>query len=210
MGTLAAFRGSVYDCLFRRADVLFELGDALLCTDGPVDSLVGLSLAVEHRRGHGALHDGQHTRWSLGIPIPPQVTFVHPIAVVDTRAPKRWRALAYECARLARADGGYDLVSFPHPSNDYEPSDDDTRAYLFATRSHVIGYLSVDDSAFNRAWNFESVAEISWYWPFSDAGEALARIHDLRHPATTRPVASPTSCSAWRCCRRRHGRAQSA
>jgi hypothetical protein len=57
MGTLAAFRGSVYDCLLRRADVLFELGDALLCTDGPVDSLVGLSLAAEHRRGQGALYD---------------------------------------------------------------------------------------------------------------------------------------------------------
>jgi hypothetical protein len=28
-----------------------------LCTDGPVTSLVGLSLAAEHRRGHGALYD---------------------------------------------------------------------------------------------------------------------------------------------------------
>jgi hypothetical protein len=28
-----------------------------LCTDGPVTSLVELSLAAEHRRGHGALYD---------------------------------------------------------------------------------------------------------------------------------------------------------
>jgi hypothetical protein len=37
---------------------LFELTDAALCTEGPVRSLVGLSLAPEHRRGHGALYDG--------------------------------------------------------------------------------------------------------------------------------------------------------
>ncbi|MCE7001630.1 transposase [Kibdelosporangium philippinense] len=29
----------------------------MLCTDGPIRSLVGLSLAPEHRRGHGALYD---------------------------------------------------------------------------------------------------------------------------------------------------------
>lgn len=37
---------------------MFELTDAVLCTDGPVKTLVGLSLAPEHRRGHGALYDG--------------------------------------------------------------------------------------------------------------------------------------------------------
>jgi hypothetical protein len=37
---------------------LFELTDGALCTDGPVTSLVELSLATEHRRGHGALYDG--------------------------------------------------------------------------------------------------------------------------------------------------------
>ncbi|MBQ0987793.1 transposase [Streptomyces sp. F63] len=43
-------------CLYRRADALFELTDAVLCTDGPVKTLVELSLAVEYRRGHGALY----------------------------------------------------------------------------------------------------------------------------------------------------------
>jgi hypothetical protein len=33
-----------------------ELVDALLRTDGPVKTLVDLSLAPEHRRGHGALY----------------------------------------------------------------------------------------------------------------------------------------------------------
>jgi hypothetical protein len=57
LGTLSVFRRGFYDCLHRRADALFEVCDAVLCADGPVGSLVGLSLAVEHRRGHGALYD---------------------------------------------------------------------------------------------------------------------------------------------------------
>jgi hypothetical protein len=56
-GRLRGFRGEMYRCLDRRADELFELIDALLCAEGPVRSLVGLCLAPEHRRGHGALYD---------------------------------------------------------------------------------------------------------------------------------------------------------
>jgi hypothetical protein len=58
LGDLAAFRQEFYRCLPLRADALFELTDAVLCADGPVTTLVGLSLAAEHRRGHGALYDG--------------------------------------------------------------------------------------------------------------------------------------------------------
>jgi hypothetical protein len=54
---LDRFRGGFFSCLGRRADELFELLDALLCAEGPVHSLVGLCLAPEHRRGHGALYD---------------------------------------------------------------------------------------------------------------------------------------------------------
>ena len=54
---LAGFRRDFYQCLVRRADALFELTDAVLCADGPVRSLVELTLAAEHRRGHGALYD---------------------------------------------------------------------------------------------------------------------------------------------------------
>lgn len=45
----------LYACLTARRDALFELCDALLCTDGPAWTLVDLALAPEHRRGHGAL-----------------------------------------------------------------------------------------------------------------------------------------------------------
>src|SRR4051812_49801895 len=54
---LRGFRCEWYRCLGRRADELFELTDALLCAEGPVSTLVGLCLAPEHRRGHGALYD---------------------------------------------------------------------------------------------------------------------------------------------------------
>ncbi|MFJ8476057.1 transposase, partial [Kitasatospora sp. NPDC094011] len=53
---LSRFRTDFYDCLDGRQDALFELADALLCTDGPVKTLVDLSLSPEHRRGHGALY----------------------------------------------------------------------------------------------------------------------------------------------------------
>src|SRR6266849_1164140 len=54
---LAVFRRALYRCFTARADALFEVADAVLCADGPVRTLAGLSLAPEHRRGHGALYD---------------------------------------------------------------------------------------------------------------------------------------------------------
>ena len=76
---LGAFRGALYRCLTRRADALFELAEAMLCADGPVRTLAGLSLAPEHRRGHGALYDavnagrieiGRLRRAVAGLPLP--------------------------------------------------------------------------------------------------------------------------------------------
>lgn len=57
LGALDRFRRDFYACLSARPGGLFELADALLCAEGPVTTLVGLSLAVEHRRGHGGLYD---------------------------------------------------------------------------------------------------------------------------------------------------------
>lgn len=78
-GELSEFRQDFYASLRRRADALFELSEAVLCTDGPVTSLVGLSLAAEHRRGHGALYDAVNNgvvevdrlrRAVIGLPLP--------------------------------------------------------------------------------------------------------------------------------------------
>jgi hypothetical protein len=45
-------------CLTARADALFQLVDAVLYGDTPARSLVELSLAGAHRRGHGAMYAG--------------------------------------------------------------------------------------------------------------------------------------------------------
>jgi DDE superfamily endonuclease len=78
-GRLAGFRGGLYGCLTGRADELFELADAVLCADGPVRVLAGLSLVPGHRRGHGAVYDALNAgavdigrlRWAVGcVPLP--------------------------------------------------------------------------------------------------------------------------------------------
>src|SRR4249920_2873301 len=79
LAVLSRFRLDVHACLTARADELSELADAVLCADGPVKTLAGLSLAPEHRRGHGALYDAvnhgridiRRLRRSLaGLPLP--------------------------------------------------------------------------------------------------------------------------------------------
>src|SRR5579859_3454476 len=76
---LVGFRRELYGCFTARADALFELAEAVLCAGGPVRTLAGLSLAPEHRRGHGALYDAVNhgrvaigrLRWSLAaLPLP--------------------------------------------------------------------------------------------------------------------------------------------
>lgn len=76
---VSCFRAELYACLTARGDALFELCDALLCTDGPVRTLVDLALAPEHRRGHGALYSGLNDgridvtrlrRALAGVPLP--------------------------------------------------------------------------------------------------------------------------------------------
>src|SRR5499425_3530485 len=76
---LSRFRRDFHACLTARRDEIFELADAVLCADGPVRDLAGLSLAPEHRRGHGALYDavshgeiaiGRLRRCLAGLPLP--------------------------------------------------------------------------------------------------------------------------------------------
>jgi DDE superfamily endonuclease len=79
VAVLSRFRRDFHACLSARADELSELADAVLCADGPVKTLAGLSLTPEHRRGHGALYDAvNHGRISIarlrrslaGLPLP--------------------------------------------------------------------------------------------------------------------------------------------
>jgi len=54
-GELRRFRGEVFDCLFRRADALFDLVDGL-CAPVTVAGVAYLSLVPGARRGHGAAY----------------------------------------------------------------------------------------------------------------------------------------------------------
>src|SRR5258706_3286251 len=76
---LGSFRRELHGCFTARGDELFEVADGVLCAEGPVRTLVGLWLAPEHRRGHGALYDAVNAgrvdvarlRWSLArLPLP--------------------------------------------------------------------------------------------------------------------------------------------
>jgi DDE superfamily endonuclease len=79
LAVLSRFRLDFRRCLATRGDELFELADAVLCADGPVRTLAGLSVVPEHRRGHGALYDavncgriqiGRLRRVLAGLPLP--------------------------------------------------------------------------------------------------------------------------------------------
>ena len=79
LAVLSRFRREFHACLAARADELSELADAVLCADGPVRDLAGLSLAPGHRHGHGALYDAvNHGRIDIarlrrslaGLPLP--------------------------------------------------------------------------------------------------------------------------------------------
>ena len=68
---LEAFRLGCYGALTRRADALFEIGDALLCPEGTVTCPPRLSLTPVFRRGWGecdaALPAGGSRRTRCGI-----------------------------------------------------------------------------------------------------------------------------------------------
>jgi hypothetical protein len=79
LAVLSRFRLGFHACLTARSDEILELADAVLCADGPVRDLAGLSLAPGHRRGHGALYDAvNHGRICItrlrrvlaGLPLP--------------------------------------------------------------------------------------------------------------------------------------------
>ncbi|MDO8617019.1 MAG: NF041680 family putative transposase [Dehalococcoidia bacterium] len=53
---LVGFRTTLYGCLTRWGDALFELADAALCVPAPVGSVPSLSLEPVFRRSHGSLY----------------------------------------------------------------------------------------------------------------------------------------------------------
>ncbi|GAA1329131.1 hypothetical protein GCM10009610_66090 [Pseudonocardia xinjiangensis] len=77
--------------------MLFKLTNAVLCADGPMRTLVDLTLAAEHRRGHGAMYDALNhgrveperiRRTLASLPLP-QAADGRIVLAVDVSPPQR-------------------------------------------------------------------------------------------------------------------------
>ena len=80
---LRAFRRSIYECLHRRSDALFELADAILAADGAVPSPAHLSLLAPHRRGWGSLYAALDRGW-IDVEALRSLLSRHPLAESET------------------------------------------------------------------------------------------------------------------------------
>jgi hypothetical protein len=106
---LGAFRTELHACCTRRADALFDLGDALLCTPA-IASVAHLSLEPAHRRGWGSAYaalargriDSERLRDLLASYLPPADPLVFAVDVTT------WPRCDAECS----PERGY----YYHPS----------------------------------------------------------------------------------------------
>src|SRR5215217_3460950 len=109
LARLGGFRAELYACFPRRADALFELGDAMLCAQA-VPSLPHLSLEPVHRRGWGSAYaalargriDIERLRDLLASSLPPADPMVFAVDVTT------WPRCDAECS----PERGY----YYHPS----------------------------------------------------------------------------------------------
>ena len=109
LARLGGFRSELHACFTRRADALFELGDALLCAHA-IPSLPHLSLEPVHRRGWGSVYaalargriDTERLRDLLASYLPPADPLVFAVDVTT------WPRCDAECS----PERGY----YYHPS----------------------------------------------------------------------------------------------
>jgi DDE superfamily endonuclease len=109
LARLGAFRAELHACFTRRADALFELGDALLCAQA-IPSLLHLSLEPACRRGWGSIYaalargriDTERLRDLLANSLPPADPLVFAVDVTT------WPRCDAECS----PERGY----YYHPS----------------------------------------------------------------------------------------------
>jgi DDE superfamily endonuclease len=99
LARLGGFRAELHACFARRADALFELGDALLCAKA-VPSLPHLSLEPVCRRGWGSVYaalargriDAERLRDLLASSLPPADPLVFAVDVTT------WPRCDAECS----------------------------------------------------------------------------------------------------------------
>ena len=111
---LRTFRDSLYRCFERRADALFELGDALL-TAGTVPSPVHLSLEPSHRRGWGSLYAALR-RGRIDAPTLRGLLARHPLAVAGGGQPPPVYAVDVSVWPRCDAESSPERGYYYHPS----------------------------------------------------------------------------------------------
>lgn len=119
---LKEFRVDFRACLTRWGDELFEIGDAVLCSDGPVRGLADLSLTPEHTRSHGsvqrAMSDGridfERLNWSFVLRDLPRGPGGGIVLAVDVtpwlRPDANTSGQRTFCHTYGRAEGAHEMV----------------------------------------------------------------------------------------------------
>jgi len=155
--TLHSFRRSLYECLHRRADALFELTDAILTADA-VPSPVHLSLQESHRRGWGSFYAALNR------------------GRIDTEALRRLLArhpLANGAPTAAPCDGGdlpvYAVDVSVWPRCDAEASPE--RGYYYHPSRHSAGKPIV------AGWAYQFIAQIGFARESWTAPMDALRVH---------------------------------
>jgi hypothetical protein len=108
---LRAFRRSLYECLHRRSDALFELADAILAADGAVPSPAYLSLQAPHRRGWGSLYAALD-RGRIDVEALRRLLARHPLAESETPVYAVDASVWARCDAETSPERGY----YYHPS----------------------------------------------------------------------------------------------
>lgn len=162
LDALRTFRNSLYRCFDRRADALFELGDALL-TAGVVPSPPHLSLAPAHRRGWGSLYAAL-SKGGIDVEAVRDLLGRHPLAEGGSEG-------------IPRGVYAVDASAWPRCDAEASPG----RGYYYHPSRHSAGQPII------AGWSYQLVAELgferdSWVAPVDarrvppeeDANEAAA------------------------------------
>lgn len=119
---LKEFRVDLRACLTRWGDALFEITDAVLCSEGPVRNLAELTLVPEHARSHGsvqrAMNDGRidfdRLYWSFALRDLPRGPGGGIVLAVDvTPWPRPDANTSNErtfCHTYGRAEGTHEMI----------------------------------------------------------------------------------------------------
>jgi hypothetical protein len=108
---LRSFRRSFYECLHRRKEALFELGDAILTAEA-VSSPVHLSLQESHRRGWGSFYTALD-RGRIDVEALRDLLAGHPLAGGGSPRLRRGRERVAPMRRGVQSPARLLLPSFP-------------------------------------------------------------------------------------------------